>query len=150
GAVREGVRVPLLGRPNAGKSSLFNALLGEDRAIVAAEPGTTRDRVSERLLVDGVAVTLSDTAGVREATSAVEAMGVARSLAALEDAPVVIWVVDGAAAFDPAGDPLVRELCGRRVLVALTKADLGRAFDDAAPGAALREACTRTVRISAV
>src|SRR5215472_14190733 len=94
-AVREGVRIPIVGRPNAGKSSLFNALLGEDRAIVAAEPGTTRDRVSERLEISGILVTLSDTAGVRHANDPVEAMGVERSLAALEGAALVLWVVDG-------------------------------------------------------
>src|SRR5262249_20679249 len=149
-AVREGVRVPLVGRPNAGKSSLFNALLGEERAIVTPEPGTTRDRVSERLELCGVPVTLSDTAGVRDATSEVEAKGVPRSLAALEDAPVAIWVVDGAVAFDPPADPLVRSLAGRRVLVALAKSDLGRAFDETAALATLRDARAIPVRISVV
>ncbi len=123
-AVREGVRVPLVGQPNAGKSSLFNALLGEDRAIVTAEPGTTRDRVSERLAIAGVPVTLSDTAGVRTATNPVEAMGVARALAALDGAAVVLWVVDASRPLETAGDLLVANLRGRRVLVALTKSDL--------------------------
>jgi tRNA modification GTPase len=134
-AVREGVRVPIVGRPNAGKSSLFNALLGEERAIVASEPGTTRDRVSEKIEIAGVAVTLSDTAGVRDARDPVEAMGVARALAALEGAAVVVWVVDGSQPFDPMGDPLPAQLAGRHVVVAFTKSDLGRVAD---PGAALR------------
>jgi tRNA modification GTPase len=128
-AVREGVRVPIVGRPNAGKSSLFNALLGEERAIVAAEPGTTRDRVSEKVEIAGVPVTLSDTAGVRDARDPVEAMGVERSLAALEDAAVVLWVVDGSQPFAPAGDPLPAQLAGRRVVVAMTKSDLGTVVD---------------------
>ncbi len=123
-AVREGVRIPLVGRPNAGKSSLFNALLGEDRAIVTAEPGTTRDRVSERIELAGVAVTLSDTAGVRSATSAIEAHGVERALAALEGAAVVLWVVDGALPFKAPEEPLASCLTGRRVLAVLCKADL--------------------------
>ncbi|MFM7232465.1 MAG: tRNA uridine-5-carboxymethylaminomethyl(34) synthesis GTPase MnmE [bacterium] len=123
-AVREGVRVPLVGQPNAGKSSLFNALLGEDRAIVTDEPGTTRDRVSERIEVAGVPVTLSDTAGVRLATNPVEAMGVARALAALEDAAVVLWVVDGSRPLADDGGLLASGLSGRRVVVALSKCDL--------------------------
>jgi tRNA modification GTPase len=123
-AVREGVRVPIVGRPNAGKSSLFNALLGEERAIVAPSPGTTRDRVSERLEIAGIAVTLSDTAGVRDARDPVEAMGVERSLAALDGAALVLWVVDGSEAYDPAGDPLPGELAGRNVIAAITKSDV--------------------------
>jgi len=123
-AVREGVRVPIVGRPNAGKSSLFNALLGEERAIVAPSPGTTRDRVSERLEIAGIAVTLSDTAGVRDARDPVEAMGVERSLAALDGAALVLWVVDGSEAYDPAGDPLPAELAGRNVIAAITKSDV--------------------------
>jgi tRNA modification GTPase len=128
-AVREGVSIPIVGQPNAGKSSLFNALLGEDRAIVAEQPGTTRDRVSESLEIAGVQVTLSDTAGVRDARDPVEAMGVARSLAALDGAAVVLWVVDGSQPFDPAGDPLPAQLAGRRVVVALTKSDLRSVVD---------------------
>lgn len=136
-AVREGVRVPLVGEPNAGKSSLFNALLGEERAIVTSEPGTTRDRVSEAIEVAGVRVTLSDTAGVRVAESPVEAMGVARALAALEDAALVLWVVDGSRPFVvDADDPLPPALAGRRVVVALTKSDLGTVADAIAVTAA--------------
>ncbi len=94
-AMREGVRVPLVGSPNAGKSSLFNALVGEERALVAAEPGTTRDRVSEPVEVAGVRVVLSDTAGLREGGGEVEAMGVARARDLLDGSPRVVWVVDG-------------------------------------------------------
>ena len=156
-AVREGVRVPIVGRPNAGKSSLFNALLGEERAIVASEPGTTRDRVSEKLEIGGVAVTLSDTAGVRDARDPVEAMGVERSLAALDGAAVALWVVDGSRPFDPAGDPLPAQLAGRRVVVALTKSDLGEVADARAVLAAVQGAASatpwlgaRAARVSAV
>ena len=149
-AVREGVRVPLVGRPNAGKSSLFNALLGEDRAIVTAEPGTTRDRVSEKLHVAGVPVTLSDTAGVRMATNPVEAMGVARALAALEGAAVVVWVVDGTQPLEAAGDMLVASLPGRRVLVAVSKCDLPGVVTDEQVAAALKGAEHAVVRVSAV
>jgi len=149
-AVREGVPIPIVGRPNAGKSSLFNALLGEERAIVASEPGTTRDRVSERIEIAGVPVTLSDTAGVRDARDPVEAMGVERSLATLEGAAIVLWVVDGSQPFEPAGDPLPAQLAGRRVMVAMTKADLGRVADPMALSRAMNAAESSATHVSVV
>lgn len=133
-AVREGVRVPIVGRPNAGKSSLFNALLGEERAIVTPVPGTTRDRVSEAIELAGVRVTLSDTAGLRDATDPVEAHGIARTREALRGAALVLWVVDGAAPPDPADRAIAADLPGR-VVVALNKCDLGCAVTPAAIGA---------------
>ncbi len=147
-AVREGVRVPIMGRPNAGKSSLFNALLGEDRAIVTDEPGTTRDRVSERLEIAGVAITLSDTAGVRMATHPIEAMGVARALAALDGAAVVVWVVDGSQPFEPEGDLLVASLADRRVLVVVNKSDLPSQVSDEALRAHVSAESSRLVHVS--
>jgi tRNA modification GTPase len=123
-AVREGVRVPIVGRPNVGKSSLFNALLGEERAIVTEVPGTTRDRVSEAVEVAGVRVTLSDTAGLRESAEPVEAIGVARARESLEGGPLVLWVVDGAAALTSEDRWIAKRLRGKRVLVALNKRDL--------------------------
>jgi len=90
---REGARVVLVGRPNAGKSSLFNALLGEERAIVTPTPGTTRDAVHEKVDVGGIPVRLVDTAGVRDA-SGVEALGVERTRREIEGADLVVWVVD--------------------------------------------------------
>jgi len=128
-ALRDGVRVPLVGSPNAGKSSLFNALVGEERAIVAPEPGTTRDRVSESVEIAGVRVSLSDTAGLREDAGAVEAIGVARSRELLAGSPLVLWVVDGSRPLDP-GDRRIadalreRDAAPRRVVVALNKRDL--------------------------
>src|SRR6185503_17066776 len=149
-AVREGVRIPIVGRPNAGKSSLFNALLGEERAIVASQPGTTRDRVSEKLEIAGVPVTLSDTAGVRDARDPVEAMGVERSLAALDGAAIVLWVVDGSQPFEPDGDPLPARLAGRRVVVAMTKADLGQVVDPMALARAMNAAEWWAAHVSVV
>lgn len=127
-AVREGVRVPIVGRPNAGKSSVFNALLGEARAIVAAAPGTTRDRVSERIEVAGIPVTLSDTAGLRAAADPVEAEGVARAERALDEGRAVIWVIDGTAPLAADDRATAARLAGKRVLVALNKRDLGAAI----------------------
>jgi tRNA modification GTPase len=128
-AARAGVHVAFVGRPNAGKSSLFNALLGERRAIVAARPGTTRDLVSERIELDGVPVTLSDTAGLRAGGDEVESEGVERARDALERSAVVVWVVDGSVALDDEDRALAARLAGgpdgaRAVVVAINKRDL--------------------------
>jgi tRNA modification GTPase len=122
-AVRDGARVPIVGRPNVGKSSLFNALVGESRSIVTPVPGTTRDRVSESLELDGIRVLLSDTAGLRAAGDEVEAMGVALAQQAIEGAAVALWVVDRAAPLTPEDRAIARRIAGRRALVALNKCD---------------------------
>jgi tRNA modification GTPase len=122
-AVREGVRVPLVGRPNVGKSSLFNALLGEARAIVTDTPGTTRDRVSEAIELAGIRVTLSDTAGLRETDDAVESIGVARAREALSGSAVAVWVVDGSAPLAPEDRAIAMELADKRVVAAVNKCD---------------------------
>ena len=92
--VREGLHVALCGRPNAGKSTLFNALLGEERAIVTDIPGTTRDVLEGSFALDGVRVILQDTAGLRESGDAVEQIGVERARAALEKSDVALMLVD--------------------------------------------------------
>jgi tRNA modification GTPase len=130
-AAREGVRVCLVGRPNAGKSSLLNALLGRDRAIVAPAPGTTRDTLEEAATLEGLPATLIDTAGLREdAADDAEREGVRRAESALSDCDVAVLVLDAARAED-AVDARSRsralELAaarGRPVVVALNKADL--------------------------
>lgn len=90
---REGARVALTGKTNAGKSTLFNTLLKEDRAIVSDEEGTTRDTIEEKLLYKGVAMVLVDTAGIRQTDSRVEQMGIERSKSALREADVIVHVV---------------------------------------------------------
>lgn len=95
--VREGYRIALIGAPNAGKSSLLNALLGRDAAIVTATPGTTRDVIEAPLVLDGYRVLVADTAGVREATDVIEAEGVRRARAWAESADLRLWVVDASA-----------------------------------------------------
>ncbi len=125
--VHSGVALAIVGRPNVGKSSLFNALLEQDRAIVTEIPGTTRDVVSETASLGGIPVKLSDTAGIREGRDRVEALGIERSLAALADADVVVVVVDLSAAFD-AEDAAILERAraqGQYVLVG-NKCDLPR------------------------
>ena len=95
--LKSGVRTAIVGRPNAGKSSLLNALAGYDRAIVTDIPGTTRDTVEESVLCGGVLLRLIDTAGIRDTADIVEQKGVERSRAALEHADLVLAVVDASA-----------------------------------------------------
>jgi tRNA modification GTPase len=92
--VRDGFRLAIVGRPNAGKSSLFNQLVQRDRAIVTASPGTTRDLVTERVAIDGIPVDLIDTAGLRDSSDEAERLGVAKSHQAMADADVVLLVLD--------------------------------------------------------
>ena len=148
-AVREGVRVPLVGRPNVGKSSLFNALLGEARAIVTDVPGTTRDRVSEAVELAGIRVTLSDTAGLRETDDAVESIGVERAREALAGAAVVLWVVDAAVPLSDEDRSIAGRLGDRRVLVALNKCDRSPATTAAEVAAMLDGAVGPIVPVSA-
>ncbi|MDF1562521.1 MAG: tRNA uridine-5-carboxymethylaminomethyl(34) synthesis GTPase MnmE [Deltaproteobacteria bacterium] len=123
---REGARVLLVGAPNVGKSSLFNALVGHARAIVHAEPGTTRDAVEGRLELHGLGVTLVDSAGVREAPGEVEAEGVERTRRALEAADLILWVQDlgEEAPADPATAQLLGQVGeGQRILPVGNKRD---------------------------
>ena len=95
--VREGFKLAIVGRPNAGKSSLFNRLVERERAIVTAAPGTTRDLVTETVAIEGIPVELIDTAGLRDAADEAERMGIAKSREAMAEADVVLLVVDAAA-----------------------------------------------------
>ena len=121
---REGLRVVLVGRPNVGKSSLLNSLAGQERAIVAAQPGTTRDTVEVPVSLSGVLVTLVDTAGLRESADFVEKLGMERTLQAVDTADVVLVLLDSGAQLE-AGDLELLDLTrGRERIVLLTKADL--------------------------
>ena len=123
--LRAGVPAAILGRPNAGKSSLLNALLGYDRAIVTDIPGTTRDTVEEKCCLGGVLLRLIDTAGLRETEDAVERLGTERSRRAAEDAGLVLALVDGSRPFTPEDAAILRLAAGKeRWLLLLTKSDL--------------------------
>jgi tRNA modification GTPase len=93
--VREGLQIAIVGRPNVGKSSLFNALVGTSRAIVTEVPGTTRDLVTETVDLDGLRVTLVDTAGIRDTTDIVESEGVSRTRQAADVSDLILLVADG-------------------------------------------------------
>lgn len=121
---RQGARVALVGRPNVGKSSLLNALLRTERAIVTEIPGTTRDTVEETANLGGIPFWLIDTAGLRNATDPVEQLGVARSRAALETADLVLLVLDSSAPLDHEDRALITQTASRSLVVALNKVDL--------------------------
>lgn len=123
--LKSGVPAALLGKPNVGKSSLLNALLGFDRAIVASRPGTTRDTVEEKLLLGGVLLRLTDTAGIRSTDDAVEQQGVARSRAAAAGAELALLVLDGSAPPDAEDqEAAALALSAPHCLLLLNKSDL--------------------------
>jgi tRNA modification GTPase len=126
--VREGFRMAIVGRPNAGKSSLFNRLVESERAIVTATPGTTRDTVSERVSMDGIPVELIDTAGLRnrEGIDEAERLGIARTREAMADADVVLLVVDATVGISQEDHAVLERGAsgGSAVLVAWNKSDL--------------------------
>jgi len=131
--VHDGLTMAIVGRPNAGKSSLFNRLVQRERAIVTAQPGTTRDLVTERISLDGIPLELVDTAGLREGLEEAEQLGIARSREALADAALVLVVLDSTQPLNQEEHRLLRAVAGRPALVAINKSDLA---DAAAPSPA--------------
>src|SRR5882724_8575377 len=121
---REGAKVCICGRPNVGKSSLFNALLGEERVIVTPIPGTTRDVIEESINLDGLPVVLWDTAGLRETDDQIEQMGVNLSRQYLEKADALIVVLDGSTRLTQDDKVLLRNVEAKKVLIAVNKDDL--------------------------
>lgn len=145
--VRDGYRVALIGAPNAGKSTLFNALLERDAAIVTPVAGTTRDVLEAGVVFEGYKVLLADTAGVRATTDAIEAEGVRRARAWAEAAALRIWVVDGAATEEGWREGL--DLLRPGDVLALSKGDLGEAAAATAARNVARETSLSVLTVSA-
>lgn len=122
--LKDGLRVALVGRPNVGKSSLFNKLLSSDRAIVTEIPGTTRDTISEVINIEGIPVLITDTAGVRSASDKIEQLGIERTRRAIADADLIVAVLDGSQPLIDEDREIVSEASGNRCVVALNKSDL--------------------------
>jgi len=122
--VHYGLTLAIVGRPNAGKSSLFNRLVERDRAIVTASPGTTRDLVTERISLDGIPLELVDTAGLREGLEEAEQMGIRRSREALADADLVLIVLDATEPINEEERRLLAATDSRPALIAVNKSDL--------------------------
>jgi tRNA modification GTPase len=123
--VHEGLTLAIVGRPNVGKSSLFNRLVERERAIVTATPGTTRDLVSETVAIGGIPVKLVDTAGIRVALDEAESLGIRKSMEALADADLVLVVVDASQGEAAEDAELLRQAANRPLIVVGNKCDLG-------------------------
>ena len=122
--VHEGLTLAIVGRPNVGKSSLFNRLVERERAIVTATPGTTRDLVSETVAIGGIPVKLVDTAGIREALDEAESIGIRKSMEALADADLVLVVVDASQGITAQDQELLADADNRPAIVVENKCDL--------------------------
>ena len=128
--VSSGLSIALAGRPNVGKSSVFNALLHEDRSIVTEIPGTTRDLVSETTQIQGIPVRLMDTAGIRQANDQVEQLGIDRSVEALADADQVLFIVDGSEPWGAMDAEILLRLQTRSYLLVVNKIDLRQELEE--------------------
>lgn len=122
--LKEGIKTVILGKPNAGKSSLLNVLLGEERAIVTEIAGTTRDVLEEQLQLGEVSLQLLDTAGIRSTEDVVEQIGVERARKQAEDADLILYVADSSRVLDENDEEILKLLEGKKALVLLNKSDL--------------------------
>jgi tRNA modification GTPase len=122
--LREGFTLVLVGRPNVGKSSLLNALLRKDRAIVTPFPGTTRDVIEDSFLLSGILVRVLDTAGIRHRPDDIESLGIERTFQSVEEADVVLWLIDGSQPLTEEDDAAFANIASKRHVVLINKMDL--------------------------
>ena len=122
--IKEGIRTVIVGKPNVGKSSLLNVLIGEDRAIVTDIAGTTRDVLEEHISLQGISLNVMDTAGIRDAEDLVEKIGVDKAKDCAKDADLIIYVIDSSAPLDENDNEILKMICGKRVIILLNKSDL--------------------------
>ncbi len=122
--IREGIKTVILGKPNVGKSTLLNLLVGSDRAIVTDIAGTTRDTLEERVLLDGISLNIVDTAGIRKAGNVVEEIGISRALDAAKEANLIICLIDSSVPLDENDLEILDFIKGRKAIILLNKCDL--------------------------
>ena len=122
--IKEGIKTVILGKPNAGKSSLMNVLLGEERAIVTEIAGTTRDTLEEHVYLQGISLNVVDTAGIRNTEDVVEKIGVERALKAAKEGDLIIYVVDGSVPLDERDREIMKLIRDKRSIILLNKSDL--------------------------
>lgn len=127
--IKDGVKTVIAGKPNAGKSSLLNMICGSERAIVTDIEGTTRDTIEENVSLGGVLLNLADTAGIRDTDDKVEMIGVDRARTALEEADLVLLVLDGKRELDGNDFDIIKSLEGKKTIVIINKTEDGTAFD---------------------
>lgn len=128
--IKEGIKTVILGKPNAGKSSLLNFLLGEDRAIVTEVAGTTRDTLEEHIVLNGISLNLVDTAGIRWTEDIVEQIGVDKAREAAREADLILFVVDSSVAMDENDDEILNAIHAKKMIVVLNKTDLDTVVSD--------------------
>ena len=146
--VHEGLTLAIVGRPNVGKSSLFNCLVERERAIVTATPGTTRDLVSETVAIGGIPLKLVDTAGIRRALDEAESIGIRKSMEALADADLVLVVLDSTQPRMTEDEELLKQVEGRSAIVVENKYDLiTDRVGTAAPGGPAERSSAKTPRV---
>lgn len=127
--LKEGIKTVIAGKPNAGKSSLLNLLLGEDRAIVTEIEGTTRDTLEEVVNINGIILNIVDTAGIRSTDDVVEKIGVDKALKNVDNADLILYVVDGSKQFDDNDSQIISHIKGRNVITVINKSDLDVVVD---------------------
>ena len=127
--LKEGIKTVIVGKPNAGKSSLLNLLLGEDRAIVTEIEGTTRDTLEEVVNINGIILNIVDTAGIRSTDDVVEKIGVDKALKNVDNADLILYVVDGSKQLDDNDSQIISHIKGRNVITVINKSDLDVVVD---------------------
>lgn len=127
---REGLKTVIVGKPNVGKSSLLNSILGENRAIVTDIPGTTRDVIEEFVNIKGIPLKIVDTAGIRETNDVVEKIGVEKSMASFDTADLIIMVVDSSSELSEEDREILEKVQGKETILLLNKTDLPQVIDE--------------------
>ncbi len=127
--INEGIKTVIVGKPNAGKSSILNMLLGEDRAIVTDIEGTTRDTLEEYLNIDGISLNIVDTAGIRDTQDTVEKIGVDKAIDTINDADLILYIVDGSVPLSDNDHTIMDKLHGKKVITIINKNDMDVVVD---------------------
>lgn len=128
--IKEGVKLALVGKPNVGKSSLLNALLNKERAIVTEYAGTTRDVIEDTFVLDGILIRVVDTAGIRKKADYIEKIGIEKAVESLKEANLILWLIDISVPLTEEDEQIFQIIKDKRFFVVLNKADLTPAFDE--------------------
>lgn len=128
--LKEGINTLILGKPNAGKSSLLNTLSRRERAIVTDIPGTTRDTLEEQITINGVSLNIIDTAGIRETEDVVEKIGVDKALDSIDDADLILFVIDSSRPLDENDEFIIDKIVDKKVIILLNKSDLDTVINE--------------------
>ncbi len=128
--IKEGIKTVIIGRPNAGKSSLLNALLKEDRAIVTEFEGTTRDTIEEFVNINGISLKLIDTAGIRQTQNEIEKIGIEKSKKLSKEADLIIVIIDASKDFSEEDNEILKEVNKDKTIIVLNKIDLGQKINE--------------------